>query len=57
MTAVEFLGTIGGVGVDGEVAKQFQRFLGKQGFKFMLNTKVISANKQGGKIQECGQPG
>lgn len=51
MTAVEFLGSIGGVGIDGEVAKQFQRLLTKQGIKFMLNTKVISANKSSGKIQ------
>ena len=51
MTAVEFLGSIGGVGIDGEVAKQFQRLLTKQGIKFMLNTKVISANKASSKIQ------
>jgi dihydrolipoamide dehydrogenase len=52
VTAVEYLGTIGGAGIDGEVAKQFQRFLGKQGLKFLLNTKVMKANKTGdGKIQ------
>lgn len=37
---VEFLPSIGGAGIDGEVAKNFQRFLTKQGMKFMLNTKV-----------------
>jgi dihydrolipoamide dehydrogenase len=50
VTAIEFLGTIGGVGIDGEVAKVFQRLLSKQGIGFLLNTKVISASKAGGKI-------
>ncbi|KAJ7132036.1 dihydrolipoyl dehydrogenase [Mycena epipterygia] len=45
VTVVEFLGTIGGAGIDGEVAKQFQRLLTKQGLKFKLNTKVVSAEK------------
>lgn len=50
MTAVEFMPTIGGVGIDGEVSKQFQKILTKQGFGFKLGTKVISANKSGGQI-------
>jgi dihydrolipoamide dehydrogenase len=50
VTAVEFLGSIGGAGIDGEVAKNFQRILTKQGFKFMLNTKVMGALNIGGKI-------
>lgn len=65
VTAVEFLGSIGGAGMDGEVSKnasfpifqpeptdsfQFQRLLTKQGFKFMLNTKVMGALNIGGKI-------
>ncbi|KAI6177915.1 Dihydrolipoyl dehydrogenase [Aphelenchoides fujianensis] len=50
VTAVEFLGAVGGAGMDGEVAKNFQRILTKQGFKFMLNTKVMGAKKDGGKI-------
>lgn len=45
VTAVEFLDQIGGVGIDGEVAKNFQRFLARQGVKFQLNTKVLSAIK------------
>ena len=45
MTAVEFLGNIGGVGIDLEVAKSFQRSLQKQGMKFKLNTKVLSAER------------
>lgn len=31
-------------------SKQFQRSLGKQGLKFMLNTKVLSAEKRDGKV-------
>ncbi|KAF7419265.1 dihydrolipoamide dehydrogenase precursor [Pleurotus ostreatus] len=50
VTVVEFLGAIGGVGIDEEVAKQFQKILSKQGIKFKLNTKVLSADKEGGKV-------
>ncbi|KAF8169917.1 dihydrolipoyl dehydrogenase [Mycena galopus ATCC 62051] len=50
VTVVEFLGAIGGAGIDGEVAKQFQRLLTKQGIKFKLNTKVVSAEKNDGKV-------
>lgn len=45
VTAVEFLGHIGGVGIDMEVAKNFQRILQKQGMKFKLNTKVTGATR------------
>ena len=31
-------------------SKQFQKSLTKQGLKFMLNTKVISADKRDGKV-------
>ena len=51
MTAVEFLGHVGGVGIDMEISKNFQRILQKQGFKFKLNTKVTGATKKSdGKI-------
>ncbi|KAF9449142.1 dihydrolipoamide dehydrogenase [Macrolepiota fuliginosa MF-IS2] len=50
VTVVEFLGAIGGAGIDDEVAKQFQRLLTKQGLKFKLNTKVLSAEKKDGKV-------
>ncbi|KJA16141.1 hypothetical protein HYPSUDRAFT_71579 [Hypholoma sublateritium FD-334 SS-4] len=50
VTVVEFLGAIGGAGIDEEVAKSFQRILGKQGLKFKLNTKVLSAEKKDGKV-------
>merc|ERR1712168_795636 len=45
VTAVEFLGHVGGMGIDAEVSKNFERTLKKQGFKFQLNTKVMSASK------------
>jgi len=47
VTAVEFLNTIGGVGIDAEMAKNFQRILTKQGIKFKLGTKVMGATKTG----------
>lgn len=51
VTLVEFLGNIGGVGIDLEIAKTLQRTLTKQGLKFKLNTKVTEANKNGDTIQ------
>lgn len=36
VTAVDFLDVIGGVGMDGEVSKSFQKILTKQGLKFKL---------------------
>ncbi|GJE96102.1 dihydrolipoyl dehydrogenase [Phanerochaete sordida] len=50
VTVVEFMGGIGGAGIDEEIAKQFQRSLQKQGLKFKLNTKVLSAEKKDGKV-------
>lgn len=46
MTAVEFLGHVGGLGIDMEISKNFQRILQKQGLKFKLNTKVTGATKK-----------
>jgi dihydrolipoamide dehydrogenase len=50
VTVVEFLGAIGGQGIDEEIAKQFQKILSKQGLKFKLNTKVLSADKRDGQV-------
>lgn len=47
VTVVEFLGAIGGPGMDMEVAKQTQKILQKQGLKFMLNTKVVEGDASG----------
>ncbi|OQM77169.1 dihydrolipoyl dehydrogenase [Manganibacter manganicus] len=44
VTVVEFLDTILG-GMDGEVSKQFQRMLAKQGFDFKLGAKVTGVAK------------
>ncbi len=49
VTVVEFLESIGGV-MDGEVAKQFQRILEKQGINFMLGSKVVAADNKGKNI-------
>ncbi|MDP3899218.1 MAG: dihydrolipoyl dehydrogenase [Mesorhizobium sp.] len=44
VTVVEYLDTILG-GMDGEVAKQFQRMLAKQGMEFRLGAKVTGVAK------------
>lgn len=44
VTVVEYLDTILG-GMDGDVAKQFQRMLAKQGFEFKLGSKVTGVAK------------
>lgn len=43
---VEYLDTVLG-GMDGEVSKQFQRMLAKQGFDFKLGAKVTGVEKAG----------
>lgn len=44
---MEFLGQIGGPGMDAEISKSTQKILGKQGMKFKLNTKVLSGDDNG----------
>lgn len=46
VTAVEFLGHVGGLGIDMEISKNFQRILQKQGMKLKLNTKVMAATRR-----------
>ncbi|TPP07080.1 dihydrolipoyl dehydrogenase [Rhizobium glycinendophyticum] len=46
VTVVEYLDTILG-GMDGEVSKQFQRILAKQGIEFNLGAKVTGVEKSG----------
>jgi dihydrolipoamide dehydrogenase len=48
---VEFLGQIGGPGMDADIAKQSQKILGKQGIKFKLNTKVTSGDPSGSGVK------
>ncbi|KAH8703611.1 dihydrolipoamide dehydrogenase [Talaromyces proteolyticus] len=47
VTVVEFLGQIGGPGMDAEIAKATQKILAKQGIKFLTNTKVTSGDASG----------
>ncbi|CAG9115865.1 hypothetical protein JYU34_016745 [Plutella xylostella] len=51
VTAIEFLTSIGGVGIDGEVAKTLQKILAKQGMNFKLGTKVLGIKKEGGGVK------
>ena len=51
VTVVEFLGQIGGPGMDAEIAKLTQKLLTKQGMKFKLNTKVMGGDASGDKIK------
>lgn len=50
VTAIEFLKHIGGVGIDAEVSRTFQRILTKQGVKFKLGHKVMSAQRTGNSV-------
>lgn len=47
VTVVEFLGQIGGPGMDAEISKATQKILQKQGMKFKLNTKVTKGDDSG----------
>lgn len=51
VTVVEFLGQIGGPGMDAEIAKQAQKVLKKQGIDFKLNTKVTGGDASGENIK------
>lgn len=55
VTVVEFLDRIL-PGMDGEVAKQFQRILEKQGFVFKLGAKVTSVDTSGKTLQAKVEP-
>lgn len=46
VTVVEFQSQIGAT-MDGEIASTSQKFLKKQGFNFVLGTKVLSADRNG----------
>jgi dihydrolipoamide dehydrogenase len=51
VTVVEFLGQIGGPGMDAEISKAAQKILKKQGIDFKLNTKVMGGDASGDKIK------
>jgi dihydrolipoamide dehydrogenase len=55
VTVVEFLDRIT-PGLDGEIAKQFQRILTKQGIAFRLGTRVAGIDRKGGVLQVILEP-
>jgi dihydrolipoamide dehydrogenase len=52
---VEFLDRIT-PGLDGEIGKQFQRILARQGMKFQLSTKVVGVEKSGDGLKVSVEP-
>jgi dihydrolipoamide dehydrogenase len=55
VTVVEFLDRIL-PGMDGEIAKQFQRILEKQGFAFKLGAKVTAVDTSGNTLKATVEP-
>jgi dihydrolipoamide dehydrogenase len=55
VTVIEYLDTILG-GMDGEVSKQFQRMLAKQGIDFHLGAKVTGVEKAGSGAKVTFEP-
>jgi dihydrolipoamide dehydrogenase len=55
VTVVEFLDRIL-PGMDGEIARQFQRLLEKQGFKFKLGAKVTGVDTSGKMLKASVEP-
>jgi dihydrolipoamide dehydrogenase len=55
VTVVEFLDRIL-PGMDGEIARQFQRLLEKQGFKFKLGAKVTGVDTSGKTLKASVEP-
>lgn len=51
VTVLEFQNLIGGAGMDGEVSKNAQKILKKQGFNFQLGTKVLGAKVEDGVVK------
>jgi dihydrolipoamide dehydrogenase len=56
VTVVEFLPTIGGLGIDNEVSKQFLQILKKQHMNFKLSTKVTSVVNHGSRASITVEP-
>ena len=47
---IEYLDHVGGMGIDMEISKQFQKVLTKQGLNFKVNTKVVSSELKDNEI-------
>jgi dihydrolipoyl dehydrogenase, mitochondrial len=56
VTLIEFMGNIGGVGIDLDISKRLQRILQKQGLNFKLNTKVTSAKSTSNGVNVTLEP-
>ncbi|CAJ1450060.1 unnamed protein product [Effrenium voratum] len=56
VTVVEFLPTIGGIGIDSELSKEMQKILTKQGISFKMSTKVTAVEKTGGALKVTTEP-
>jgi len=56
VTVVEFMDSIGGLGIDSEVAKNFLAILKKQGMEFQLKTKVTGVKKVDGVVEVSTEP-
>merc|ERR1719379_2845169 len=56
VTVVEFMPTIGGLGIDAEVSKQFHQILKKQGINFKLSTKVTAVENTGSGHKVVAEP-
>jgi len=56
VTVVEFLPTVGGMGVDAEVAKDMQKIFKKQGMTFKTKTKVTAVDKVDGALKITVEP-
>jgi dihydrolipoamide dehydrogenase len=55
VTVVEFLDRVT-PGLDGEISKQFQRILTRQGMTFRLSTKVVGVEKAGDALRVVVEP-
>jgi dihydrolipoamide dehydrogenase len=55
VTVVEFLDRVT-PGLDGEISKQFQRILSRQGMTFQLSTKVVAVEKSGEALRATLEP-
>lgn len=55
VTVVEFLDRVL-PGMDGDVGKQFQRMLAKQGMTFKLSSRVTGVNKEGNRLKVSVEP-
>lgn len=51
VTVVEYLGQIGGPGMDSEISKSSQKIFKKQGLEFKLNTKVTGGDANHDKVK------